>query len=93
MTKTEDTEAHDYGRQSPVHTMTDQQLRREKVGGYLIGSLAVLFIAFLVAGYMMTMDVPLCVCENENYVQTGECEFSSLSEQAAKQCSGKCCFT
>ena len=88
VTKTEDTEAHDYGRESPVHMMTDKQLRRERVGGYLIGLFAVLFIAFLVSGYMMTMDVPLCICENANYTQTGECQFTQLSEQQQKQCSG-----
>ena len=88
MTKTQDTEAPNYDRESPVHTMTDKQLRRERVGGYLIGFLATLFIAFLVAGYIMTMDVPLCVCENDDYEQTGECEFTKLSENQQKQCSG-----
>ena len=89
MTKTQDTEAHDYGTESPVHMMSDKQLRREKITGYLICLTAVLFISFLVFGYMLTMEKPLCICENDDFEQTGECKFTNLTEPEQLVCDGK----
>ena len=47
---------------SPVDMMSLRELKMENYFGYTIAVITVLFTAFLITGYVKTMNVPYCPC-------------------------------
>jgi len=75
---------------SPVHMMSVSELKMENYFGYTIAIITMLFIAFLIIGYVLTMVVPYCPCaeinKNETEATGGSCNGVYLSQTDENQC-------